>query len=153
MREGQMDLFSFIDNPYESIREKYTREGYTNVYDRRPDHPCEVDVIDHEGNRFRTRAVESFGHITFDTTKGRGYDICWWKEVVKVCRNCSHMRRCTSGFDGIYHGFACFGFGISKSNNIHNDACHDYKPATDGEMWRTQDKAVDEWLYRREDRT
>lgn len=56
------------------------------------------------------------------------------------------MRKCTSGPDDIYHGFGCFGFGISKSDNMNNAACHDYEPAADGEAWRTSDKAVDEWL-------
>lgn len=185
--DEQMSLFDFIENPYETLGEKYTREGLTNVYDRHPDHPCDILVIDHAGNRFRAKAVLSFGEIAFEGSKG--YDICWWKEVPegkpktkrgdcgtckwsfwkhgketvrgcqyhggkdgchyekrKTCRSCSHMRRCTSGLGEIYHGFGCFGFGISKSNSINNDACHDYDPAADGEAWRTSDKAVDEWL-------
>lgn len=80
---GQMSVFDFIEDPYEPTWKKYTREGYTNVYDKVPDHPCDIDVIDREGHRYRTKAVESFGSIAFDATKGRGYDFCWWREVVK----------------------------------------------------------------------
>lgn len=74
-----------------------------------------------------------------------GHDGCHY-ERRRSCRDCSHMGRSTSGPGDIYHGFACFGFGISKSDNIHNDVCHDYEPAVDGEAWRTQDRAVEEWL-------
>ena len=65
------------------IYEQYRKEGYKNTYtDPKPDHDCDVDVIDHEGNRFRTRLyLNEFGHWVYDSTKGRGYDICWWKEV------------------------------------------------------------------------
>lgn len=84
-----------------------------------------------------------------ETTRGCQYhggkDGCHY-EKRKTCRSCSHMRRCVSGPDDIYHGFGCFGFGISKSDNMNNNACHDYEPAADGEAWRTSDKAVDEWL-------
>lgn len=80
---GQMSVFDFIEDPYEPLWKKLTREGYTNSYDKMPDHPCDIDVIDREGHRFRTKAVESFGSIAFDATKGRGYDFCWWREVVK----------------------------------------------------------------------
>ena len=73
-----------------------------------------------------------------------GHDGCHY-EKRKTCRSCSHMRRSVWGLME-YHGFACFGFGISKSDNINNAACHDYEPAADGEAWRTSDKAVDEWL-------
>lgn len=56
------------------------KEGYTNVYDRMPDHDCTVAVIDHAGNRFKTRAfINEFGTKVFG--KDKGYDICWWKEV------------------------------------------------------------------------
>lgn len=53
--------------------------GFTNAYDKMPDHPCTVTVIDHNDNIFDTEAVLSFGTIVF---KGgsKGYDICWWKE-------------------------------------------------------------------------
>lgn len=59
-------------------------DEYTNSYDQMPDHDCIVDVIDHDGNRFRTRAyLNVFGIMVFDASKSKGYDICWWKEVEK----------------------------------------------------------------------
>jgi hypothetical protein len=68
-----------------SIGAQYQREGYTNTYDRKPDHNCTVAVIDHEGNRFKTKFyTNEFGTKVFDATNSRGYDICWWKEV-KTC--------------------------------------------------------------------
>ena len=63
----------------------------------------------------------------------------------QTCRTCEHMSRSVYGLME-YHGFACFGFGISKSQDIEKKACEDYVPATDGETWRTDDKAVEEWL-------
>jgi hypothetical protein len=45
-----------------------------------------------------------------------------------------------------YHGFACFGFGISKSQDIEKMACEYYTPATDGEAWRTSENAAKAWL-------
>lgn len=67
---------------------KYRREGYHNVYvDKKPDHDCIVDVIDHEGHRFRTTLYRNkFGYWVFDSTKSRGYDICWWREVRELSR-------------------------------------------------------------------
>ena len=64
----------------------------------------------------------------------------------KKCRTCDHFHRCTSGPDGIYHGFSCFGFGISRSENPEKDACIDYREATDDEAWRRDDKAFNEWF-------
>lgn len=66
------------------------------------------------------------------------------KPKPRLCRNCSHMRRAVYGL-AEYHGFSCFGFGISKSEDINRTACSDYKPATDGEAWRTSDKAAEDW--------
>lgn len=68
---------------YFSIGGQYTREGYHNVYDEMPDHDCEVDVIDRKGHRFKTRIFRNmFGNMVIDITKDRGYEICWWKEVI-----------------------------------------------------------------------
>lgn len=66
------------------------------------------------------------------------------KPKPRLCRNCSHMQRSVYGL-AEYHGFSCFGFGISKSEDINRTACSDYKPATDGEAWRTSDKAAEDW--------
>lgn len=63
-----------------------------------------------------------------------------------TCRTCSHMWQSVCGSGDIYHGFACFGFGIAKSEDIRKEACGDYEEATDGEAWRTSDAAVKEWL-------
>ena len=76
----QMTFFDYYLEHF-SIGAQYRKEGYTNVYDARPDHECNVSVIDHEGNRFKTKAVWSFGRIAFDASRSRGYDICWWKEI------------------------------------------------------------------------
>lgn len=58
------------------------REGYTNTYDAKPEENSIVDVVDHEGNRFRTALyINEFGYWVYDATKGKGYDICWWKVV------------------------------------------------------------------------
>lgn len=56
------------------------REGYTNTYDAKPEENSIVDVVDHDGNRFRTALyINEFGNWVYDATKGKGYDICWWK--------------------------------------------------------------------------
>lgn len=67
------------------------------------------------------------------------------KPKQKTCRTCDHMQMSVCGLDEIYHGFACFGFGIAKSQDINGKACMDYEEATDGEAWRTDDEAVREW--------
>lgn len=78
---GQMTFFDYYLEHF-SIGAQYRKEGYTNVYDKKPDHDCDVLVIDHEGNRYKTRAFcNEFGYTVFDATKGKGYDICWWRET------------------------------------------------------------------------
>ena len=80
--EGQMTFWEYYLENF-SYGAKCRKEGYTNAYDRMPDHDCTVAVIDHNGNRFKTRAyINQFGNKVFDATKGKGYDICWWKEVI-----------------------------------------------------------------------
>lgn len=74
-----------------------------------------------------------------------GKDGCHYERRL-TCRTCSHMRQSVCGLGDIYHGFGCFGFGISKSEDIHKEACGDYEEATDGEAWRTSDAAVKEWI-------
>lgn len=87
-------------------------------------------------------------------TGGRGERGCQWHgghdgchyEKRKTCRTCNHMKRSVCGLGEIYHGFACFGFGIAKSQDINGKACTDYEEATDGETWRISDEAVREWM-------
>lgn len=84
MTDMQFELSDFDSKCDLHIGVQYKLEGYTNAYDAMPDHDCQVLVIDHEGNRFKTRAyVNKFGNKVFDATKSRGYDICWWKEIIK----------------------------------------------------------------------
>lgn len=82
MKENeQMTFFDYYLEHF-SIGAQYRREGYTNTYDTLPDHDCTVDVIDHEGNRFKTRfEINEFGWKVFDARNSKGYDICWWKEI------------------------------------------------------------------------
>lgn len=100
--KGQMDIFDFIENPSETLGEKLTKEGFTNAWDRMPDHDCEVMVIDHNGNRFRTKAFrDKFGSMVFDATKSSGYDICWWMEVAPIlqtCESCIHFRHIVNAY-------------------------------------------------------
>lgn len=81
MTDNQFSIFDYDHNGELNIGAQYTLEGFTNVYDKKPDHECNVIVIDHEGNRFKTKVVRSFGRIAFDASRSRGYDICWWKEI------------------------------------------------------------------------
>lgn len=75
----EMDL---INRPYMLICQ-YTSEGYINAYDKMPDHDCDVNVIDHNGNRFKARCeYNKFGTMVF-SGKSKGYDICWWKEITR----------------------------------------------------------------------
>lgn len=132
--DGQLNLIDLMqDKTGYSIGEQYRSEGYTNAYDAMPDHPCKVDVIDHEGNRFQIECVESFGRMAFNVGHhGKGYDICWWKEIEKPkkCGSCIHMRRSVYGLME-YHGWACFGFGISRSQDPQQTACEMYEPKGD----------------------
>lgn len=68
-----------------TIGDIYRKEGYTNCYEAHPDHDCDVEVIDHEGHRYKARfKINEFGTPCFDITKfkgHRGYDICWWREI------------------------------------------------------------------------
>lgn len=134
--KGQMSMLDIIkDKSGFSCGEQYRAEGYTNAYDAMPDHECEVDVIDHEGHRFRSVVKQSFGSMAFDLNKygDRGYDICWWREIKqKTCQTCSHWKPCVYGLGDIYHGWACFGFGISKSNSADKPACDTYEPREEG---------------------
>ena len=62
---------------------QYTSEGYINAYDKMPDHDCDVNVIDHNGDRFKARCeYNKFGKMGF-SGKSKGYDICWWKEITR----------------------------------------------------------------------
>ena len=114
---GQMNLFDYIEKPK-------TENGDCGT--------CEWSFWKH--GKETVRGCQYHG----------GKDGCHY-EKRKTCRSCAHMKRSVYGLME-YHGFACFGFGISKSDNLNNNACHDYEPAADGEAWRTSDKAVDEWL-------
>lgn len=73
-----------------------------------------------------------------------GKDGCHYEER-RTCRTCGHMQRSVYGLME-YHGFACFGFGISKSQDIEQEACVDYEPAMDEEAWRTDDMAARAWV-------
>ena len=82
MTDNQFSIFDYDHSGGLNIGAQYTLEGFTNVYDKKPDHDCDVAVIDHEGHRFKTRFYfNRFGTPVFDATKGEGYDICWWKEI------------------------------------------------------------------------
>lgn len=76
--DGQMTL-----DDYFSYGAQCRREGYTNAWDKKkPECDSIVDVIDHEGHKFRTALfVNKFGNWCFDASKSRGYDICWWRVV------------------------------------------------------------------------
>ena len=79
--DGQMTLWDYYLENF-SHGADMQREGFTNAYDRMPDHDCRVLVEDHNGNRFKTNAIKNiFGHMVFHGSS-KGYDICWWKEVV-----------------------------------------------------------------------
>lgn len=81
-RDGQMTLEDWYMENF-SLGAQLRKEGYTNAYDAMPDHDCEVDVVDHNGNRFRTMAViNKFGNKCFQGPD-KGYGICWWREVEK----------------------------------------------------------------------
>lgn len=43
------------------------------------------------------------------------------------CSMCSHFAPYVSGLNEEYHGWACFGFGISRSSNPDQEACADFK--------------------------
>ena len=82
MTDNQFSIFDYDHNGGLNIGAQYTLEGFTNVYDKKPDHDCDVAVIDHEGHRFKTRFYfNQFGTPVFDASKSNGYDICWWKEI------------------------------------------------------------------------
>ncbi len=79
---GQITLYDYQLEHF-SYGAKCRKEGYTNVYDRSPDHDGIVSVIDHNGNRYKTRCYfNKFGNMVFDTTKSKGYDICWYKYIL-----------------------------------------------------------------------
>ena len=124
---GQLSMLDICaDKTGYTIGEQYRNEGYTNSRDAMPDHECEVEVIDHNGNRFQATAKMSFGRMVFQGSKG--YDICWWREAKqKTCRTCSHWNPYTHGWEPKPVGYACFGFGISKSNSADNPACDTYQ--------------------------
>jgi len=129
--EGQLDLIDLMqDKTGYSIGEQYRSEGYTNACDAMPDHPCMVDVIDHEGNRFMVDCVESFGKMAFSVgNRGKGYDICWWREVKqKTCAGCAHLCAVVSGLGDIYHVTACLkDRPWAKFKTPEDPACKDYK--------------------------
>lgn len=84
--KGQITLDDYWFENF-SYGAKCRKEGYTNTWDKMPDHDCEVAVIDHEGHKFNTRAYfNEFGNMVYDATKGKGYDICWWKEMKNVSK-------------------------------------------------------------------
>lgn len=74
---GQQTLYGYWLENF-SYGAQMKREGYTNVHDAMPAKEGTVFVVDHAGNRFRTRARMSFGQMCF-CGRDMGYDICWWK--------------------------------------------------------------------------
>ena len=79
MIPGQMSLYGYwLDNF--SYGAQMKREGYTNVYEAMPDEEGPVQVVDHAGNRYKMRAVMSFGSMAF-SGNDRGYNICWWRKA------------------------------------------------------------------------
>lgn len=135
---GQLSMLDLCqDKTGYSIGEQYRAEGYTNVYDRMPDHPCEVEVIDHEGHRFKSVAKISFGRMVFDLNKygDQGHDICWWREIEqKTCRTCSQFFDYVCGLGEIYHGTACGKdrpFSVDKAPD--DPACDAYEEREEGE--------------------
>ena len=136
--EGQMSMLDIIkDKTGYTIGDQYRAEGYISAYDAKPDHECEVDVIDHNGNKFRAIAKLSFGRMAFDTNKygSRGYDICWWREVKhRTCAGCAHFRDVVSGLGDIYHDTACLkDRPWAKFKKPEDPACKDYKPKEDAQ--------------------
>lgn len=71
---------------------------------------------------------------------------CDWEPVDRICRTCEHFQKSVCGLGDIYHGVSCFGFGISRSQDPNQEACNDWEKATDGEPWRTSDRALNAWL-------
>lgn len=135
--EGQLNLIDLMqDKTGYGIGEQYSSEGYTNAYDAMPDHPCKVDVIDHDGNRFRIECVESFGSMAFNVGhRGKGYDICWWREVEqKACAGCMHFHEVVSGLGDIYHDTACLkDHPWARFKKPEDPACKEYKPRKEDE--------------------
>lgn len=76
---------------------------------------------------------------------------CDWEPVNRICRTCGHFQKSVCGPGDIYHGVSCFGFGISRSQDPNQEACNDWKKATDGEPWRVDNKALNAWLGYEED--
>lgn len=76
---------------------------------------------------------------------------CDWEPVDRICRTCEHFQKSVYGIGDIYHGVSCFGFGISRSQDPNQEACNDWKKATDGEPWRVDNKALNAWLGYEED--
>lgn len=128
---------------WKKILEKWgdVMDGQMNIFDfLKPEEPkrgdcasCEWMFWKHTGGRGE-RSCQYHG----------GKDGCHY-ERRKTCRTCEHMQQSVWGLME-YHGFACFGFGTSKSQDINGKACVDYEEATDGEAWRTDDEAVKEWM-------
>ena len=109
--EGQISLVDLMrDKTGFSCGDQYRSEGYTNAWDGMPDHECAVDVIDHEGNRFQIECQKGLdGSMVFYVGhRGKGYDICWWREIKKTtCAGCAHFHEVVSGLGDIYNDTAC----------------------------------------------
>lgn len=83
---GQITIDEWLGYPeyYDQCGQQmqaYIREGFRNAYHESPDHECDCIVIDHNGNRWKSRyLLNSLGTWVWDATNSKGYDICWWKE-------------------------------------------------------------------------
>ena len=136
--EGQLNLIDLMqDKTGYSIGEQYRSEGYTNAYDAMPDHPCKVNVIDHKGNRFQIECRKGLdgGMVFYVGSRGKGYDICWWREVEqKTCAGCAHFHEVVSGLGEIYHSTACLkDRPWARPKEPEDPACKDYKPKKEDE--------------------
>ena len=74
---GQVTLYDWYMNEL-SYGAQCRKEGYINVYDAMPEKEGTVEVIDREGNHFKSTAKMSFGSMAF-YGRDMGYDICWWR--------------------------------------------------------------------------
>lgn len=135
---GQMSLFDFIQDPEQGQRETAEKWSARKPSDKEAE---QIGEQMDEGYRAGIPKTSGCYHVP---------EPCRWKKspedcascylyvkagTAKKCANCNHFRKYVAGLHEEYHGWACFGFGIDRSEGKPNKpACRDWIPRKqDGE--------------------
>lgn len=117
------------------LQQGWMREGFRNSYHEEPDHDCVCEVIDTQGQRFRSefRKDNGLGSSSWDCAHSKGYDFAWWREIKHGdCATCRFQFWKHKGGKGVrscqYHGGKD---GCHYEARRSCETCHYYREVVD----------------------